>query len=116
MIRAKRRSLGLSQAALGQALGLTFQQVQKYERGANRISTSKLYEIAQRLDTPLWWFFDGLDLPDGSSLTSEIVSFLQEDGSHDLVLAYGAMDPAVRKALVALAKAMVDVDKAPQTC
>lgn len=49
-IRNIRKSLGMSQGALGQALGLTFQQVQKYERGSNRVSASKLVEIAKTLD------------------------------------------------------------------
>ena len=55
-----RRSRGLTQADLADRLGLTFQQVQKYERGANRISVSKLYEIAHVLETPINHFFDGL--------------------------------------------------------
>ena len=49
--------LGVSQGALGDALGLTFQQIQKYERGANRVSPSKLYEIATVLRTPASFFF-----------------------------------------------------------
>jgi len=55
--------LGVSQGALGDALGLTFQQIQKYERGANRVSPSKLYEIATVLRTPASFFFDGLADP-----------------------------------------------------
>lgn len=59
-IRQRRRSLGLSQTALANQLGLTFQQVQKYERGFNRVSASKLYEIAKILSVPLADFFEGL--------------------------------------------------------
>ena len=59
-IRMRRRLLGVSQERLAEALGLTFQQVQKYERGANRVSASKLYEIARTLQTPVTYFFDGL--------------------------------------------------------
>ena len=56
-----RRSLkGMSQERLGELLGLTFQQVQKYERGANRIGSSRLYEIAAIVEAPVSWFFDGL--------------------------------------------------------
>ena len=59
-----RRSLkGMSQERLGELLGLTFQQVQKYERGANRIGSSRLYEIAAILETSVAWFFDGLSDP-----------------------------------------------------
>ncbi|MBV9997467.1 MAG: helix-turn-helix transcriptional regulator [Caulobacteraceae bacterium] len=60
-VRVRRHAVGLSQQALATQLGLTFQQVQKYERGANRISASKLFEISQILTIPVAYFFDGLD-------------------------------------------------------
>jgi len=63
-VRMRRMMLGMSQEKLGDALGLTFQQVQKYERGANRISASKLYEIARALRVPIAWFFEGLSDPE----------------------------------------------------
>jgi transcriptional regulator with XRE-family HTH domain len=56
-VRTRRTLLGLNQTALGGALGLTFQQLQKYESGANRISASRLYELGQILDVPVWYFF-----------------------------------------------------------
>jgi transcriptional regulator with XRE-family HTH domain len=56
----RRKLLGVSQERLADQLGLTFQQVQKYERGANRVSASKLYEIAKALQTSVAFFFDGL--------------------------------------------------------
>jgi transcriptional regulator with XRE-family HTH domain len=59
-VRLRRTLLGLSQTALGDALGLTFRQVQKYERGKNRISASKLWKLSQILDVPVSFFFDGL--------------------------------------------------------
>ena len=59
----RRRLAGVSQEKLAEALGLTFQQVQKYERGANRVSASKLYEIAAALQTPVGFFFEGLADP-----------------------------------------------------
>ena len=59
-VRMRRRLRGVSQEKLADSLGLTFQQVQKYERGANRISASKLYEIAASLQTPVGYFFEGL--------------------------------------------------------
>src|SRR5713226_5149805 len=62
-IRLRRRMQGVSQEKLADALGLTFQQVQKYERGANRVSASKLYEIAAALHAPVSYFFDGLADP-----------------------------------------------------
>ena len=62
-IRRRRRALGISQDKLAEALGLTFQQVQKYERGANRVSASKLYQVARALHAPIPYFFDGLPDP-----------------------------------------------------
>jgi transcriptional regulator with XRE-family HTH domain len=69
-IRMRRKTMGLSQERLAESLSLTFQQVQKYERGANRVSASKLYEIARSLRSPINYFFDGLadtvdPLPEG---------------------------------------------------
>lgn len=62
-IRMRRKILGVSQERLAEGLGLTFQQVQKYERGANRVSASKLYEIARSLQAPVSYFFEGLADP-----------------------------------------------------
>jgi transcriptional regulator with XRE-family HTH domain len=59
-VRMRRKLLGVSQEKLADALGLTFQQVQKYERGANRISASKLFETARFLGVPPAYFFEGL--------------------------------------------------------
>ena len=60
-IRLRRKLLGLSQQQLAERLGLTFQQVQKYERGVNRVSASKLSETAQVLEAPVMHFFEGLE-------------------------------------------------------
>src|SRR5215207_2583556 len=57
-VRLRRNMLGLSQEKLGEAIGLTFQQVQKYERGANRIGASRLHQLSQVLDVPVSFFFD----------------------------------------------------------
>jgi len=57
-IRQARRDARLTQEQLGNMIGLTFQQVQKYEKGVNRVSAGTLYEIAQVLDLPISWFFD----------------------------------------------------------
>ena len=61
-VRLRRSILGMSQEKLGEMLGLTFQQIQKYERGANRIGASRLYDISRVLDVPVQFFFD--DMPD----------------------------------------------------
>src|ERR1043166_2099115 len=60
-LRLRRNMLGLSQEKLGEAIGLTFQQVQKYERGANRIGASRLHELSRVLDVPVSFFFDDTD-------------------------------------------------------
>src|SRR3982751_2918628 len=71
-VRMRRKMLGISQERLAEALGLTFQQVQKYERGANRVSASKLYEIARFLSTPVAYFFEGLaETPGGEDSEAE---------------------------------------------
>ena len=62
-IRVRRRELGMTQGELAEAIGLTFQQVQKYERAANRISASKLWEVARVLQTTVGYFYDGLGHP-----------------------------------------------------
>ena len=60
-VRLRRNMLGLSQEKLGGAIGLTFQQVQKYERGANRIGASRLHDLSHVLDVPVSFFFDDMD-------------------------------------------------------
>lgn len=64
-IRLRRTLLGMSQEQLGAAMNLTFQQIQKYERGANRIGSSRLYQLSQVLNVPISYFFD--DLPSADS-------------------------------------------------
>jgi transcriptional regulator with XRE-family HTH domain len=61
-IRLRRTLMGMSQERLGEALGLTFQQVQKYERGANRVGASRLFDLSRVLDVPISFFYD--DLPE----------------------------------------------------
>lgn len=66
-IRLRRTLLGMSQEKLGEALGITFQQVQKYERGANRVGASRLYDLASALDVPISFFFDDMPAPGQTS-------------------------------------------------
>ncbi len=67
-LRVRRTLLGMSQTTLGDAIGLTFQQVQKYEKGTNRISASRLYDLARVLDVPIEHFFD--DMPTAVAASS----------------------------------------------
>ncbi|MDX1739293.1 MAG: helix-turn-helix transcriptional regulator [Alphaproteobacteria bacterium] len=60
-VREARASKSMSQEQLGNILGISFQQVQKYEKGTNRIGSSRLWDIAKALDTPVIYFFEGLD-------------------------------------------------------
>lgn len=70
-VRARRKQLGLSQDRLAEALGLTFQQVQKYERGANRISASKLFDAAAALQVEVPFFFEGLTSEGGEAAAGQ---------------------------------------------
>jgi transcriptional regulator with XRE-family HTH domain len=69
-IRMRRKELGISQERLAEAIGLTFQQVQKYERAANRVSASKLWEMARTLNTSVAYFYEGLGEPALSSVSN----------------------------------------------
>jgi transcriptional regulator with XRE-family HTH domain len=115
-VRMRRNMLGLSQEKLGEAIGLTFQQVQKYERGANRIGASRLYELGEVLDVPVTFFYDDQDpvrapaIPVGFEETPQ-EGFdsdpLRRRETHELVGAYYQIeDPAVRRRLFDLAKAL----------
>ncbi len=81
-VRLRRTLLGMSQERLGEALGLTFQQVQKYERGVNRIGASRLFDLSRVLDVPISFFFD--DMPGqvgGSQGFARRVSGFAEESS-----------------------------------
>lgn len=67
-IRLRRTIMGMSQERLGEALGLTFQQVQKYERGINRVGASRLYDLSRVLDVPISFFFDDMATPGAEGL------------------------------------------------
>ncbi len=71
-VRQRRLELGLSQTELADALGVTFQQIQKYENATNRVSSGRLYKMARYLDVALDYFFEGLELPTASRPTLEM--------------------------------------------
>ena len=92
-IRLRRKSLGMSQSALGEAVGLTFQQVQKYERGKNRVSFSKLAGIATALQCRI----------------SDRAALLGETGALELLQTYASVkSPRLRRAIISLAKGLSD--------
>lgn len=72
-VRLRRTLQGISQEKLGERLGLTFQQIQKYERGANRIGASRLYEISRILEVPIGYFFDDMPIEIAVSVMGEDV-------------------------------------------
>lgn len=76
-LRLRRNTLGLSQEAVAKAVGITFQQVQKYEKGANAMNANRLYAFAQFMRVPVAFFFDGLEHPATSNLT-ESAGFAEE--------------------------------------
>ena len=117
-VRLRRKELDLSQERLADALGITFQQVQKYERGSNRISASKLYRIAQVLHAPVSFFFEGLDdagaasnAPRTSAWTGLFEQLAAEPNGAILAEGFLAIrGKAVRKSLAALARTLAEVD------
>jgi transcriptional regulator with XRE-family HTH domain len=114
-LRTRRRELGVSQDALAAGVGLTFQQIQKYERGANRVSASKLWEIAAHLQTPISYFYEGLEgieLYDPESLAraEALQDFLLSPDGVDLALAFQSLSAAaVRRQFLDLIRACAAV-------
>jgi transcriptional regulator with XRE-family HTH domain len=123
-VRLRRTLLGMSQERLGEALGLTFQQVQKYERGVNRIGASRLYDLSRVLDVPISFFFDDMPGTVGGSQGfarrvsgfAEAQEGFEDDTLHrretlELVRAYYRIqDPAVRRRVFDLIKAMTPTE------
>jgi len=120
-VRLRRTLLGLSQEKLGDAVGLTFQQIQKYERGANRIGASRLFQLSRILDVPISFFFD--DIPASLRTTEGQVAMglrereqktiepdpLARRETLELVRAYYRIsDPRVRKRLFELTKSLAN--------
>jgi len=99
-IRLRRKELGVSQERLAESIGLTFQQVQKYERAANRVSASKLWEMARALKTSVAYFYEGLGDPAAVNAEND-----SRDTVHDFLLTPEGMElatlfPRVRRARV----------------
>ena len=124
-IRLRRTLMGMSQERLGDALGLTFQQVQKYERGINRVGASRLFDLSRVLDVPISFFYDNMPDSLGSSGGSfpqparAVTGFAEQQSAFgvdetqnsretlELVRAYYRItDPAVRKRVFDLMKSM----------
>lgn len=113
-IRLRRKELGVSQEKLADSIGLTFQQVQKYERAANRVSASKLYEMARALRTSVSYFYEGLpDMgPAGSGpsdLRPGVQEFLMTPEGMELAAAFPRLRrPRIRRKILDLVRAMTE--------
>lgn len=120
-VRQRRTLLGMSQEELGEALGVTFQQVQKYERGSNRVSASRLFQISKILEAPINFFFDDMPEEIGKSVSKRV--FLRSNKrlktftrdpltsreTLELVrIYYRIIDPKVRKRFYELAKSLAN--------
>ena len=98
-IRLLRKIRGLSQQALAAEAGVTFQQIQKYERGANRVSASMLSRIAKTLDAPIAEFFG--ESTESAGAVDEVAALLVEPGALDLLRAYSALPRGPGRAALA---------------
>lgn len=114
-VRIRRMLIGMSQEKLGDLLDLTFQQVQKYEKGVNRIGAGRLFEIARILGVPIDFFYDGVAIStDGHAEgTPPVMAFVSSGEGLQLSLAFMKIkDPKVRKRVLDLVKSLADEEDA----
>lgn len=114
-IRLRRNMIGISQEKLGEHLGITFQQIQKYEKGTNRVGASRLQAIASILEVPVAYFFEGApgETPPGGfaedSQTTFVVDFLSSAEGLQLNRAFARIgDPKVRRRIIELVRTLAD--------
>lgn len=106
-VRIRRRTIGMSQEALAEQCGVSFQQIQKYENGANRISFSRLVQIARALRCRVTDLLDVLDTPDEEpSVDLDLLSRMRTPGALELLTAYEQLTPEARSALIGFLRAM----------
>ncbi|MFZ8923364.1 MAG: helix-turn-helix domain-containing protein [Candidatus Puniceispirillaceae bacterium] len=106
-VRLRRTLLGMSQEQLGAELNITFQQVQKYERGANRISASRLWDISQILDVPISYFFD--DMSENTMRSSP--RWVSRGDVMDAMTSQPLKDPMARRETLELVRAYYTIEK-----
>ncbi len=114
-LRRRRRLLGLTQVQLGDAIGMRFQQIQKYECGQNRVTAARLYQIALALRVPATYFFEGLPAPSASNEPDRVAAhdasgtdLFSHKETIDLVRAYYRLGERPRRRLLDLANALLD--------
>lgn len=107
-LRQRRWMTGLTQQQLGESVGIRFQQIQKYENGVNRISASRLWDIATALDVPVSFFFEGIDgqVADAGEAKASVLS---DKEAINLVRVYRAIPKQQRRKLLDLARILSDV-------
>jgi transcriptional regulator with XRE-family HTH domain len=112
-MRMRRLILGMSQEKLGEALGITFQQIQKYEKGTNRIGASRLHAMAGVLGVPVQYFYD--DYPDAgpqAAPETTTANLLKRKDRVELVLAFNRVrNPRVRRSLLQQVRAAADAEE-----
>jgi transcriptional regulator with XRE-family HTH domain len=111
-IRRRRRLLGVTQQQLAERVGIKFQQIQKYETGANRVSASRLWDIADALEVQVSFFFEGLPARDGAEAESAdgaAEDLFDDKEALDLVRSYYAIPENQRRRLFELARVLSDV-------
>ena len=112
-VRMRRLEIGMSQEQLAEILGITFQQVQKYEKGVNRIASSRLLDISSALDMPIAQLFEGIGLgPSGSSARKEdgpVQAVLSTPEGAQLVALFASVESTkVRRRVVELVRALAE--------
>lgn len=107
-LRRRRRLLGLTQQQLAETVGVRFQQIQKYECGANRISAARLWQLAEALEVPVSYFYDGLSTTrrDPRADATESGEMFARKETLDLVRAYYMLGERPRRRLLDLAKSL----------
>ena len=106
LIRSRRTQLGLTQTDLAKLTGVTFQQIQKYERGANRVSYSRLVEISRALQISPAWFFEGLDADGARDVPNEAAGILDTTEGRAILRALPRMTQTMRRAVADLASSL----------
>lgn len=110
-IRHRRWLVGMTQQQLAERVGIKFQQIQKYETGANRVSASRLWDIAESLEVPVSFFFEGIEAEGAEPSTTDNVpaDILGDKEALDLVRSYYAIPENQRRRLFELARVLSDV-------
>jgi transcriptional regulator with XRE-family HTH domain len=108
-LRRRRRLLGLTQQQLAGACGVRFQQIQKYECAANRMSAARLWQLAEVLEVPVGYFFEGLSEAQREAHAREGEVFARKE-TRDLIRAYYRLGERPRRKLLDLAKSLNDLE------